>query len=156
MVGVVRLDDRSPPVHFDDAARERLVRALDRDGVVAAHLFGSQATGHAGPLSDVDVAVWLDPGLGDEERLRLQLRLQGEAIRAIGHDSVDVVTLNDAPSPLCHRVIRDKETLVDRDPATRVELEAWAILDYLDTEPLRAELAQGLRDRLAEGRFGRR
>jgi len=153
---VVRLDDRSPPVDFDDAARQRLARALDREGVLAAHLFGSQATGDPGPLSDVDVAVWLHPGLGDELRLRLRLGLQDAAIRAVGHDSVDVVALNDAPPPLCHRVIRDKQTLVDRDPATRAELEAWAILEYLDTEPLRAELARGLRDRLAEDRFGRR
>ena len=29
-------------------------------GVLFAYLFGSQATGRAGPLSDVDVAVYLD------------------------------------------------------------------------------------------------
>jgi predicted nucleotidyltransferase len=53
---MVRLDDRLPPVAFDDAARARLSTALDRNGVVVAYLFGSQATGRAGPLSDVDVA----------------------------------------------------------------------------------------------------
>jgi predicted nucleotidyltransferase len=153
---VVLLDDRLPPVDFGAAARERLARALDREGVVAAYLFGSQATGSATPLSDVDVAVWLEPALVSERRWKLLLELQGAAVEAIRHESVDVVSLQDASALLRHRAIRDKQTLVDRRPSVRVDLEARAILEYLDTEHLRAELARGLRDRLAEGRFGRR
>ena len=38
----------------------------------------------------------------------------------------------------------------------RVRLETRAILDYLDTAPLRAELGRGVRRRMREGRFGRR
>ncbi|RLC56366.1 MAG: hypothetical protein DRI80_16390, partial [Chloroflexota bacterium] len=34
---------------------------LARHGVVLAYLFGSQAEGTAGPLSDVDIAVLLGP-----------------------------------------------------------------------------------------------
>lgn len=152
---VALLDDRLPPVDFDAPARERLAGALDREGVVAAYLFGSQATGGAGPLSDVDVGVWLEPTLAGKQRGKLLRELQGDAVEAIRHESVDVVCLQDASVLLRHRAIRDKETLVDRRPAVRVDLEARAILEYLDTEHLRAELAQGLRDRLAEGRFGR-
>jgi predicted nucleotidyltransferase len=82
--------------------RLELSAALDRPSVVSALLFGSQATGKAGPLSDVDLAVWLD-----------------------------------------------------RDPRTRIKLEADAVLEYLDTAPLRETLAAGIRHRIAEGRFGR-
>jgi predicted nucleotidyltransferase len=152
---VVRLDDRLPPVVFDAAARARLTAALDREGVVAAYLFGSQATGKAGPLSDVDVAVLFDSALDERARFELQLRLQGEATSAVRHDSVDVVALNAASPLLRHRAIRDGEALVVRDPVARVRFEARAILDYLDTRPLREELARGLRHRLEEGRFGR-
>jgi predicted transcriptional regulator len=52
--------------------------------------------------------------------------------------------------------VRDGQRLIERDHATRVSLEAGAIVEYLDTEPLRAELARGLRHRIEEGRFGRR
>ncbi len=152
---VVRLDDRLPPLVFDYAARVRLTAALDREGVVVAYLFGSQATGKAGPLSDVDVAVLFDRALDERARFDLQLRLQGEAASAVRQDSVDVVALNAASPLLRHRAIRDGRALVDRDPLARVRFEARTILDYLDTAPLREELASGLRHRLDEGRFGR-
>jgi predicted nucleotidyltransferase len=40
-----------------------LKRIFEQRGVVLAYLFGSQATGRAGPLSDVDFAVLLDQRL---------------------------------------------------------------------------------------------
>jgi hypothetical protein len=83
------------------------------------------------------------------------VRLQGEAVSAVRHDSVDVVALNAASPLLRHRAIRDGKALVVHDPVARVRFEARAILDYLDTRPLREELARGLRHRLDEGRFGR-
>lgn len=60
-VTVVNEKSRVPPL--DAAALRRLRRALDVEGVAAAMLVGSQARGTAGPLSDVDVAVWHDRGL---------------------------------------------------------------------------------------------
>jgi predicted nucleotidyltransferase len=59
-VFVTKVDERAVVPGVDDAARRRLAGALDQDGVVSALLFGSQATGKAGALSDIDVAVWLD------------------------------------------------------------------------------------------------
>jgi predicted nucleotidyltransferase len=145
---------RVPPL--DAAAFERLAEALDREGVVAAMLIGSQARGTGGPLSDVDVAVWHDPALDPAARLRLQLDLGARAARALGTDEVDVVMLNRATPLLRHRAIRDARGLVERDRDERVRLETKAILEYLDTAPLRAELGRGLRRRIGEGRFGRR
>jgi predicted nucleotidyltransferase len=155
-VRVTVVDERSRVPPLDAAARERLASALDREGVVAAMLIGSQARGDTGPLSDVDVAVWHEPGLDPSERLSLQLSLITAAGHALGTDEVDVVMLNRAPPPLRHRAIRDAVRLVERDPEERVRLETRAILDYLDTAPLRAELGRGLRRRIKEGRFGRR
>jgi predicted nucleotidyltransferase len=61
-----------------------LTAALDRDGVVAAMLIGSQARGEVGPLSDVDIAVWHEPDLDPSLRLRLQLDLIEAAEGALG------------------------------------------------------------------------
>lgn len=155
MRGVTRIDENGSPIVVDAAARERLSVALDRDGVVAAMLFGSQATGKAGPLSDVDVALWADPALGASERFDMRLELMGEASRALRTDEVELVVLNDAPPLLQHRALRDALRLIDRDPRVRIRLETRAILDYLDTEPLREELGRGLRKRIEEGTFGR-
>ncbi len=149
------VDERSRVPPLDAAALGRLSEALDREGVIAAMLIGSQARGTVGPLSDVDVAVWHEPSLDPSARLSLQLSLASAAACALGTDEIDVVMLNGAPPLLRHRAIRDARRLVERDPKARVRFEAKALLDYLDTMPLRAELSRGLRHRIEEGRFGR-
>jgi uncharacterized protein len=150
---VTKIDEHAvvPPV--DSAARDRLAAALDRPGVVAARLFGSQATGRAGPLSDVDVGVWLSPEVSDAREF--QTLLFTVASKALQTDEVQLVVLNDASPLLRHRALRDGSLLVDRDPRARVRLETSAIVEYLDTIPLRATLAAGIRHRIEEGRFGR-
>lgn len=77
---VINEKSRVPPL--DAAALERLSDALDREGVVAAMLIGSEARGNPGPLSDVDIAVWYDPELDSRDRFNLQLDLAGDAARA--------------------------------------------------------------------------
>jgi predicted nucleotidyltransferase len=72
-MAVVDEKARVPPL--DVEALDRLAQALDREGVVAAMLIGSQARGTAGPLSDVDIGVWHVPGLDPAARLRLRLDL---------------------------------------------------------------------------------
>lgn len=153
---MVVIDEKSRVPPIDEAALERLSHALDHDGVVAAMLIGSHARGTAGPLSDVDIAVWHDPNLDPRGRFDLRLSIAGDASRALGTDEIDVVMLNHAPPLLRHRAIRDGRRLVERDHDERVRLETRAILDYLDTAPLRAELGRGVQRRMEEGRFGRR
>ena len=143
------------PPH-DAAVLGRLSNALDREGVVAAMLIGSQAGGNPGPLSDVDIGIWHDPGLDARGRFDLQLDLAGEITSLLGTDEVDLVLLNNAPPLMRHRAIREGKRLVERDHDERVRLETRAILDYLDTAPLRVELGRGVRRRMKEGRFGRR
>jgi uncharacterized protein len=138
---MVRIDDRGPAM------------LLDPD-VVAAYLFGSQARGDAGPLADVDLAVWLDDQ-PEPCALSRQLALSAEAGSLLGTDDVELVVLNGAPPLLAQRVIRDGESLAERSALTRVRLENEAIIRYLDAIPLREELGCGLERRLAEGAFGR-
>jgi uncharacterized protein len=141
---------------LDRSSRDRLAAALDRDGVAAAYLFGSQARRRTGPLSDVDVAVWTQASLDARQRFDLRLELSAAATRALGGRVVDLVILDDASPLLRHRAWRDGELLIDRDPRTRVRDEARALVEYLDTKPLREQMATGVRHRLEEERFGRR
>jgi uncharacterized protein len=152
---MVVIDEKSRVPLLNEAALERLSHALDRQDVIAAMLIGSQARGTSGPLSDVDVAIWHDPGLDPPGQLRLQLELARAASEALGTDEVDVLMLNHAPPLLRHRAVRDARLLVERDPVARVRLDARTLLDYLDTKPLRAEMSRGLRKRIREDRFGR-
>lgn len=150
---MTKLDERTPPIALTEQQLRRLAAALDRDGIVAGLLFGSQASGRGSDLSDVDVAVWLEPSR--EPSLDLRLELTRAAARALGTDEIDLVILNDAPPLLRERAVAGQRLIVDRDPKARVRFEARALLDYLDTKPLRAELDRGLRHRVEEDRFGR-
>lgn len=153
---MTKVDERSSVPRIGAVERGKLSRALDRDHVVAGMLFGSQATGKVGPLSDVDVAVWLDPDLPYEKLSALRSELTLAAVEALGTDEVDVVVLNDAPPLFKHRAIKEGRQLFERDPVARVRLETAALLEYLDTAPLRETLTAARRRRIAEGRFGRR
>lgn len=153
---MTHIDAGPEPIRLDEGGVERLRAALDRDAVAAAYLFGSQAAGTAGPLSDVDVAVWAQPELDADGRMALRLELMDGAATALGTTEIDVVMLDDASPLLRHRAWRGGRLLVDREPAVRVRGEARALVEYLDTAPLREELARGLEHRLAEDRFGRR
>jgi len=152
---MTKVDERAYVPEIDAAARERLSEALDKEGVVAAMLIGSQARGDAGPLSDVDVAVWHEPDMDWKQSWDLQLSLIGAAQDALKTNEVDVVMLNQAPPLFQHRAIRDAVRLVERDREQRVRFETRALLDYFDTAPLRLARKESLKRQLREDRFGR-
>lgn len=152
---MTKIDERSvvPPV--GESERTRLAAVLDRPGVVAAWLFGSQARGRVGPLADIDIAVWLDPALAPRERFEQGLELSAEVARTLGTDEIDLVVLNDSPPLFQHRAMSVRAMLVEREHDDRVRLETRALLEYLDTAPLRRLADEAVRRRLEEGRFGR-
>jgi hypothetical protein len=94
-----------------------------------AYVFGSAARGELRPLSDVDVAVYLDAG-SDETAVRLEM------IRVVtghlGTDAVDVVVLNRAPTALAGRVLQSRRVIVDHDPFLRHRFESLALRSFLD------------------------
>ncbi len=128
------------PVPADTIERiERLAEHLRRDGlVVAAYLFGSFARGNQGPLSDVDLALLLDPAAGREDLGRLTLEYVAEITRRLGTDEVSLVVLNDAPLTVRHEVVRTGRVLVDNDPQSRLSFEARTEDLYMDFEPMLA------------------
>ncbi len=97
--------------------------------VLFAYLFGSLARGTAGPLSDIDVAVYLKEGADSGE---VKLDLAAGLMLALGTDRVDVVVLNGAPLPLQARVVRCNRLLLDRAPHLRHAFESLVLREYFD------------------------
>ena len=62
--------------------------------VKLAYLFGSQASGKTGPLSDYDFAFYLDEK-DSLKRFNMQLKLSADISRILKTDDVDVCILND-------------------------------------------------------------
>jgi uncharacterized protein len=120
--------------------------------VECAWLFGSTARGEAGPLSDVDVAVLLDPGVAPQDRMDIAAALVEELEHRCAR--VDLMLLDEAAPALKHRVLREGFLLLERDPRRRVAFETRAIQEYLDFQPLAAVYDRALFARAAEGRLG--
>src|SRR3989344_9118118 len=71
------------------------------------YLFGSRATGKAGPLSDYDFAVYIDEK-DPIKRFDIRLGLMGKISSKLKRDDVDVAVLNDIKGPeLKFNIIKD-------------------------------------------------
>jgi predicted nucleotidyltransferase len=123
--------------------------------LAAVYLFGSRARGVAGSRSDVDLAVILATRLDADARWRKRLDLITRASEVLATDAIDVVVLEDAPSALGHRVLRDGRLLCERDPLRRTIVAEDVMRRYLDEEHLRRELDRALAERVREDRFAR-
>ncbi|MGI8426524.1 MAG: type VII toxin-antitoxin system MntA family adenylyltransferase antitoxin [Actinomycetota bacterium] len=135
-----------------------LVRALRRcpdaePDVLVAYLFGSWARGKSGPLSDVDIAVLLNP---ESDPWKRRLALLATVAQVVGSEKADVVILNEASVDLGYRVLRDGIVLVSKDEPARIGHWVRTVDRYLDMAPFRRTIAEGLSNRIREGKFGRR
>jgi predicted nucleotidyltransferase len=131
---------------------EQLRQIFTDHGVVLAYLFGSQAEGKAGPLSDVDIAVLLGPQVTREQWFQVQLDLMGALMSLFHRDDVDVAILNQATPVLAHEVVQSGQILYEARPGIRVEFELATLRRYVDTEPLRRLQDRRLLERVEEYR----
>jgi predicted nucleotidyltransferase len=95
------------------------------------YLFGSLASGRAGPGSDCDLGILLDRR---EDSPARRARLTHELVVILGSSAVDVVFLRQAPPELAFAVIQG-QLMYERDLATRVEYEAYVMGRYYDYLP---------------------
>lgn len=80
------------------------------------YLFGSQATGKAGKMSDFDFAFYLDTK-DKSKYFDLKLELIGKIARIIKNDKVDIVILNTTESPeLKYFIIKDGKLIYSKEP----------------------------------------
>jgi len=116
-----------------------------------AYLFGSRARGQDGPLSDTDVAVYLDRRVKPNT---YRLKLMEALAKILKRDDLDLVILNQAPPLLRHEIIKYGRTLKE-DAARRIPFEAEAMQVYLDTAHLRRVQRIALAESIRKGKaFG--
>jgi predicted nucleotidyltransferase len=127
--------------------------AQETPEIVLIYLFGSQASGTAGPLSDYDLAVLLTR---DHETPEAQARLTHDLAAVLDADRLDVVYLHRAPVELAFAAISEGRLFYERSLAERVEYEALIMSRYADYLPvLRRQWAEILEDSLHDRRIQR-
>ncbi len=96
------------------------------------YLFGSQAKGNVGPLSDYDLAVYFDEKTPSIKRSEIKIKLIVDLMGELKTNKIDVVCLNDDLQPLLkYRVIRDGKLIYEKKPY-RVILEEKIYSEYFD------------------------
>jgi len=101
----------------------------NEEHVLFAYLFGSSATGNITPMSDVDIAAYLNP---HTDKTKEKIDLIGTLLETLRTDKIDLVILNNAPLTLTARIIRNKVILVDKFPFKRHSFESLILRQYYD------------------------
>lgn len=94
-----------------------------------AYLFGGLASGVKKPLSDVDIALYLDPAFVTAET---KLDFIGVLSDTLGTDEIDLVILNTAPVSLVGRILKQRKVLADNQPYQRHLFESRSLREYFD------------------------
>ena len=124
-----------------------------RPNVELALLFGSQARGEAGSMSDVDIAVLFTA--------RLSLLSLGGLIQEASElveRKIDLVELDglEADDPrLAYEIAAGAKVVFKRSDAAFVDFKTRAFVAYFDAQPFLETVAVALHDRIESGSFGR-
>jgi predicted nucleotidyltransferase len=114
----------------NDAGISGIKKILEDDRrVVFAFLFGSRARGEATPLSDVDIAVFLERGT---DFSACKLDLLEKTADLPGSAGLDLVVLNTSSEAVTGRIVRDRVLLVDKRPHERHIFESVAARKFFD------------------------
>lgn len=135
-------------VFVHTAHLQSITRYLDeKSDVKFAYLFGSCAGHKDGPLSDIDLAVYLDKRL---DFFVARLRFMDELSQLLKGHPCDFVVLNTASLILQYEVIRGGR-VVKEDKKKRIPFEIGVVREYLDTEPIRAVHIKKLKESFLKG-----
>lgn len=130
--------------------REALIR-LAPEGVLAAYVFGSTATGRAHAQSDLDVGVLFDRQLHSTSRARFdaQLELRRQLSPAVIGRELDVVVLNDASPLIGRRIIQDGVCVYTVDDEADLTFRRDVQLRAADLDPFIRRMRRLTLDALA-------
>ena len=130
------------------ALLDRLRTGLQRPSIPFSVLHGSVAAGQETPVSDVDVAVYVEE---QDHFLDLVVALD----EALPERRVDVTNLARQPSWVVYHVLATGETIHVADEELYHDVKFRAMRDYLDFKPVHDRILRDMERRLDNGRYGR-
>jgi len=98
-------------------------------GLLFAYVFGGAGVGRLTPLSDVDVAVYLQDIKDPAEQAA---RLLAKVTAHLATDEVDLIVLNQAPTALLGRILQSRRVIFDGAPFMRHRFESQALREFFD------------------------
>jgi len=110
-----------------------------RKDVIFAYLFGGLAKGDATPLSDVDIAVYLDKGVNF---INAKMEILEDLIDILNTDEIDLIVLNQSSLPLSMNVIKNNRLLVDKQAFVRHAHYSLVMRKYFDYSRLESAILE--------------
>jgi uncharacterized protein len=117
------------PKNIEELLREAYEYLRADEDILFAYLFGSLARKKAGPLSDVDIAVYCRKGSSFPEK---KLEILGNLASVLETDEIDLVVLSRAPLALRMKILENKRVIVDKAPSIRHRYESLTMRQYFD------------------------
>jgi len=119
-------------MNMNEEKHKQIKQFFKKEPVEVVYLFGSQAKGRIGPMSDFDFGILFDSTLTADRRFKKRLQYIGYFSKLFQTDALDVVDLFEAPVFLKYEVVKHKKLLYVKSEATIMQFEKQAIDDYLD------------------------
>ncbi|GAW93090.1 type VII toxin-antitoxin system MntA family adenylyltransferase antitoxin [Calderihabitans maritimus] len=132
---------------------EKILPVLERYNVHTCYLFGSRATGGAGPDSDVDLAVLFFPYDPTVHNLDLQVEMEAALSRTLHPLKVDLVFLQKEKITFRFEVISSGKVIYCRDHDERTDFEDIVVRDYLDFAPFLNRYYREMLEAIEGGEF---
>lgn len=132
------IDSKIKVDHIIGQLEQQLPPILQDRPVLLAYVYGSVAEGCPTPLSDVDIALVLDPDceLDAYERFMLDLEIGAELEKSSGITTIDVRSINAAPLRVQGEVVTTGRLLYSKDEDFRVAYEVRTRKRYFDFQPV--------------------
>lgn len=112
----------------------QLKKALAKQPVKLAYLYGSYARGQETPKSDIDIAVIMN-----ENSKKADYEIANELHLSINNGSlINVVTINEKTNSIfLHSILKTRVVLISKNERERVSFEVKTTKKYWDDEYLR-------------------
>ncbi len=95
-------------------------------------LVGSQTTTMTGPMSDVDIAIYVNPDRYSNDNPNLQIKLGALLGDGLKRDDIDIIILNDAPPAMRFNVVKNGLILYVKDEGEYEDYVVRTLSDYYD------------------------
>lgn len=116
---------------------EKLNKYFDEhEEILFAILFGSLAKGTSNKMSDIDIAVMINPNFNKTYPFGYQAELITDLMQVLKRNDIDVVILNKAPISLKHEILRYGKFIYIRDKQARIKFQIDTINQYEDYKML--------------------
>lgn len=137
---------------LDQDTLDKLKKALSKQPVKLAYLYGSYARGQENAKSDIDIAIVLE-----KEHGKMVFGFPADISVHIPGKEIDLRVVNEKTEPVFLRtVLKDGFLLYAKDEKTRTDFETKAMKTFFDTEHLRKLHYYYLKKSLEDDSYGRR